>query len=154
MKPMRAESDGADDAERRVAGQQAERRRSRRRHEAGDDELEAEEVDRAQVARVAGHRQPLLGSTDLLRAGEALGDAGQARGQRAQGAFEERLLELDLLERPGLHRAELRQPGLDRIHRPRAGDGVEDEQHADAGDGRHHERNEHLSRPRCRRCGG
>ena len=39
-------------------------------------------------------------------------------GHRAQGALEERLLELDLLQRPGLHRAQLRQARLDRIHWP------------------------------------
>ena len=74
---------------------------------AGHDQLQAEEVDRPQIARVAGHRQPRLGAADLLWAGEALGHAGESHGEWAQRALEERLLKLDLLEGPRLHGAEL-----------------------------------------------
>ena len=51
----------------------------------------------AHVAGVAGHGQPLLGVC-VTRARDARHAAGQPVRERAQGAIEERLLELELLE--------------------------------------------------------
>ena len=80
---------------------------------------------------------------------------GHAGGQRAQGPLEERLLQLELLEVLGLHRAELGQASLDRVDRRpparpkkiRRIGGGRDGGDEDGKDG-------HRLRPRCRRsCG-
>ena len=68
-------------------------------------------------ARVAGQGEPLLGLLGERRARDAREPARQPADQRAQGPLEERLLELELLEVLGLHRAELGQAGLDRVDR-------------------------------------
>jgi hypothetical protein len=49
------------------------------------------------------------------------------------------LLELELLEILGLHRAELGQPGLDRVDRPAAGEADDDEDDSRGGDARDEE---------------
>ncbi len=54
--------------------------------------------------------------------------AGQAGRQRAHRPLDERLLELELLEVLGLHGAQLRQAGLDRVDRRAAGQPEDDEQ--------------------------
>ncbi len=111
-------------AERRVAGDEAGRGRQRR-PPGLPDELEAEEVDRAQGARVAGHSQPLLGATDLRRAGEALGDAGKAGSQRAKVRSKSGGCSSSSSS-VRLHRAQLAEAGLNRVHRSCAGDGEQD----------------------------
>ena len=71
--------------------------------------------------------------------------AGQPAGERAERPLEERRLELELLEVLGLHRAQLGQPGLDRVDRRAAGEAHGDEQDGsrrgggdeDRDDGRH-----------------
>ena len=100
------------------------------------DRLDAEPVGDPQVARVAGQREALLGGVAERRAGHPRHAAGEAGRQRAQGALDERLLELELLEVLGLHRAELGQPGLDRIDRRAAGQAEDDEQDGGGRDGR------------------
>ena len=82
---------------------------SRKNRIAADDRadgLDAQPVGDAQVAGVAGEREPLLGASrvnDVL----AIRDIapGQPGGERAQRPLDERLLELELLEVLGLHRA-------------------------------------------------
>ena len=112
-------------------------------HDRADDRadgLDAEPVGDAQVARVAGQCQAFL----RLLAERSAGDAGdaprQAHGERAQGPFHERLLELELLEVLGLHRPELGQPGLDGIDRRAARQPDDDEEDGAGGEGRDDDR--------------
>jgi hypothetical protein len=79
-----------------------------------DEHLDAHPVGQLQVARVAGHGQPLLGVIGRGGAAEPAAHPRKPGHERAQGALGERLLELEFLEVLGLDRAELGQPGLDR----------------------------------------
>ena len=96
----------------------------------GADRLDAEPVGHPQVARVAGEGEALLGRSGERRARMPETASRQAGGERAEGPFEERLLELELLEVLGLHRPELGQAGLDRVDRRAAGETDDDEQDA------------------------
>ena len=68
-------------------------------------------------------------------AGDPRHRAGQPAHERAEGAVEERLLELELLEVLGLHGAELGQAGLDRVNRRVAGEPDDDQQDGAGRDG-------------------
>ena len=75
-------------------------------------------------------------------------DAGPRKSgdERAQGAFGEGLLELELFEVASLDVAQLSQPGLDRIDRSAAGESHEDQEDPEA---RHAGKDVHHVRPRC-----
>jgi hypothetical protein len=142
-------SEAQHESERQVAADDAEEQEQDACDRARHDHLEAEEVDAAQVVGIARHGQAALGPADLLGAGEALADARQAQGEGPDGALEERLLELQLLERPGLHGAELREARLDRVGVAPADQGEYDEQDAHAGHEREDQGRVHGARPRC-----
>ncbi len=63
-------------------------------------------------------------------------DPDSRADKRSQGSLDERRLELELLEVLGLHRSELRQPRLDRIHGRAARQRKHDQQDRPGGDGR------------------
>ena len=118
----------------RLSMQDAEDEEAEDRPDDGRHGLEAQEVARLEVAGVARLGQPPLRAVRLLGAGDALDGAREAHGQRSDGALEEGLLELELLEVLGLHRAELGEPGLDRVDRLAAGEADDDEDDGRGGD--------------------
>ena len=114
--------------------------------------LDAHPVGQFQVAGVAGHGQTLLRDACRRRTGESVAHPRQPRDEGSEGAFRERLLELEFLEVSGLERAQLSESCLDRID-GRTGRQPEEDQQDAAADASGNDEGEHL-RPRWRRCAG
>ena len=112
---------------------------SRKKMPAADDRadgLDAQPVRDPHVAGVAGEREPLLGGLRERGAGDARHAPGQPVRERPQRPVDERLLELELLEVLRLHRPELGEAGLDRVHRRVAGEPDDDQEDGAGGDER------------------
>src|SRR4051794_12551584 len=102
---------GADEAQEQtlddLAREKTEEDEEQAEPDAGDDRLDAQPVGDLHVAGIAGHRQALLRALGERARRDPRDGAGEASRERLDGAVEERLLELQLLEILRRHLAEL-----------------------------------------------